>query len=355
MGRPQQRERDRKRSAATCQRIDSLFAPAKKRAREPSTNSTSEDLSVDDRQILPLSSAVSRPIELSNRDESEISSSLSTATGPEPCQNDTPTSHEQDSVPVAATAADSDGDHAVAAVVPQVVDIGALIENCSEQQATAKLRSLAPQEKYALLKNHSSPGPEFAFPSTFIGRCNRSFRRVWLQDNSWLAYSTVLDGGFCMPCALFSSNVSGQLVSKPFRKWNKMSECFSNHSSTKYHQDSLVLADSFTHKIENPETELPSLMDQRRAANIQKNRQLIKSIVEAILYCGKQGIALRGDNKSIDGHGNPGNLLALLKLLSLNNGLLKEHLESPGMRNATYLSPRTQNEIIDVLGNHIVL
>ena len=74
-----------------------------------------------------------------------------------------------------------------------------------------------------------------------------------------------------------------------------------------------------------------------------------------MLFCGRQCIALCGDAESGDGPGNPGNLLALLKPLSVNNSLLREHMESPVMKNAKYLSPRTQNEIVEVLGKHIIL
>ena len=75
-----------------------------------------------------------------------------------------------------------------------------------------------------------------------------------------------------------------------------------------------------------------------------------------MLFCGRQCIALRGDNEDIiAGEGNPGNLLALLKLLAVHDDALRAHLDSPAIRNATYLSHRTQNEIIEVLGQHIIL
>ena len=64
---------------------------------------------------------------------------------------------------------------------------------------------------------------------------------------------------------------------------------------------------------------------------------------------------ITGDSEHIGDAGNAGNLLALLKLLSVNDDLLRKHLESPAMRNATYLSHRMQNEIIEVLAQHMIL
>ena len=44
---------------------------------------------------------------------------------------------------------------------------------------------------------------------------------------------------------------------------------------------------------------------------------MLKSIVRAILFCGRQCIALRGNSEQLDTPGNPGNFLSLLKLLSV--------------------------------------
>ena len=72
-----------------------------------------------------------------------------------------------------------------------------------------------------------------------------------------------------------------------------------------------------------------------------------------MLFCGKQCIALRGDAEKPETPGNPGNFLALLKLLATNDDILRKHLETPAMRNATYISPQSQNDLIEVIGEQI--
>ena len=57
---------------------------------------------------------------------------------------------------------------------------------------------------------------------------------------------------------------------------------------------------------------ITAVIDVQRAANIEKNRAVLKSIVHAILFRGQKCIALRGDSESFDTPGNPGNFLALL-------------------------------------------
>ena len=54
---------------------------------------------------------------------------------------------------------------------------------------------------------------------------------------------------------------------------------------------------------------------------------------------------IRLKKEKLDFNGKSGNFLAMLKLLSKQNEPLKKHLESPYARNATYLSPKIQNDV----------
>ena len=116
----------------------------------------------------------------------------------------------------------------------------------------------------------------------------------------------------------------------------------------------MELADNLKSTIEHPNTIICKI-DACKAANIERNRSLLKSIARAILYCGKQYIALRGDREDIDTPGNHGNFLALLKVLAVHDGVVRSHLEAPVMRNATYMSAQTQNELIEVMCKHMIL
>ena len=49
------------------------------------------------------------------------------------------------------------------------------------------------------------------------------------------------------------------------------------------------------------------------------------------------------------------NFLSILKLISKYNETLASHLKNPAMKCVTYLSPQTQNELLDVIGKHIIL
>ena len=75
---------------------------------------------------------------------------------------------------------------------------------------------------------------------------------------------------------------------------------------------------------------------------IKRNRTVLKTIARAVPHCSRQCIALHGDVESIDKLGNPGNYLALLKLLAVYDDDLHGHLEAPAMRCVTQVSPLTQ-------------
>ena len=213
-------------------------------------------------------------------------------------------------------------------------DIGNYVKATLSAEETDKaVKHLPAGEKYTLLKHHSVPSDLFVFPITYAGGCNRNFRMCWLKEHPWLVYSQVLDGAFCIPCALFCMNRGnrGQLVNKPFIAWQKKSEKFKEHERAHYHQESLELAEAFIHSVENPEHTVPALSDQRRAANIERNRSVLKIVTNAVLYCARQCIGLRGDSEKLDSPGNPGNFLSF------------------------YMSSTTQNELIDIISNHIIL
>ena len=354
MGRREQREREQKRAASTCQTLD-RFLPAAKHvsAREdPETSGHRDGASLIELEP-PGNSSPVHPGQSEVGQEEPITKNCD-----EPADQDVslPVS-QRPTVGLSEPSGQSSGPAAA-----ECVDVGLFVKDCeSEQEVAQKLQELPQEKKYALLTQHRHPPQGFQFPTTFVGGCNRSFRRSWLSDHRWLANSTQLDGAFCVPCALFNgSGVKGRLqlgklVTRPFRAWQKMSEKFAGHQLTKYHQACMELADDLKQRIEHPQEALPALLDQRRAENIEKNRAIVKSLARAVLFCGTECIALRGGSEQLDTPGNPGNFLALVRLLSEHDELLRNHPESPALRNVTYVSPRTQNEIIEVLGHHIIL
>lgn len=127
------------------------------------------------------------------------------------------------------------------------------------------------------------------------------------------------------------------------------------HCNTSLHHNKMLQLDDFKRRFQTQETSLPSLLDKSRNERIQQNTEVMKWVIQVIILCGKQCLPLRGHREKIDSSdGNPGNFIAILKLLAETNKTLKQHLYSPIARNATYISPKIQNEIIDIIAYEVL-
>ncbi|CAN7978548.1 unnamed protein product [Ixodes persulcatus] len=90
----------------------------------------------------------------------------------------------------------------------------------------------------------------------------------------------------------------------------------------------------------------------------ESNKAKLRTIAEAVLLCGRQDLALRGDKDSgrltlEESVKNDGNFRALLRYRA-NGGdcTLAEHIRTAG-NNALYSSPTIQNAFISIIGNLI--
>ena len=113
--------------------------------------------------------------------------------------------------------------------------------------------------------------------------------------------------------------------------WNKKSEKVREHEQCMYHQNAMEKAADLKQAVEHP--------------HIKGSREVLKYIARAVLYCGRQCIAQRGDAENLNRPGNPGNFLALVKVMAIDDDVLHSHLEAPAMRCVTNMSPQTQNEL----------
>ena len=226
----------------------------------------------------------------------------------------------------------------------------------SADEAAHAVNALSNGEKYKLLTDHFQPSSNFPFPKVFSHGCNWQFQHKWLSKYPWLVYSKVLNGGFCKFCSLFATERAqlGVLVNRPFTAWIKVQNIVDGHEKNRFHANAVMAAKDFQRSVENPQVNIDVRIKAQILDRIQENRHIVKCCAESILFCGRQCIALRGDVEKHDQTGNPGNFLSLMKVLANHNPILKNHLEKLRLRNATYLSPQTQNIIIDIIGKRII-
>ena len=118
---------------------------------------------------------------------------------------------------------------------------------------------------------------------------NRSFHHGWLKTYRWLVYSKSQDGGYCLPCVLFSPGSQtagnrGVLVRTPFKCWTKVSDVCCGHEQLKYHLDAQVAFEEFKSTMIRCEKSVASQHDGQRAEQLRKNQELIKSVAKTVHF-----------------------------------------------------------------------
>jgi len=189
---------------------------------------------------------------------------------------------------------------------------------------------------------------------------NRSFQLGWLKKYPGLIYSPLLQGGLCMYCILFSTRRSqlGPLVQSPFKQFHKAKEKLDGHfTGNKAHNEAVSQAMEFTAVMENKKDPINRQLNKEVAIRVAKNRIILKSIVETVIFCARQNIPLRGhrdDAKFLaKGHGNSGNFQALLNFrVEAGDKVLEEHFKTAN-RTCTYRSKTIQNELIKLCGDQL--
>ncbi|KAL4144132.1 hypothetical protein QTP88_006359 [Uroleucon formosanum] len=172
------------------------------------------------------------------------------------------------------------------------------------------------------------------------------FQHHWLTSYSWLLYSEIKSGAFCRFCVVFAkcggvgNQKLGFLSIEPFNNWKKAKEVFNKHSSLEYHKTAALKADSFLNVFSKKQKSIVDALDDDRSKQIINNRKRLLPIVECIILCGKQEIALRGhrDFGPIDfisaSAKNEGNFREILKYKVKDDDCIRSFLKSEDNVNA---------------------
>lgn len=229
-----------------------------------------------------------------------------------------------------------------------LMDIAAFIDNVVESD----------WDKLALIKQ-KIPSLE-SLPVIKQSGHTRRFQPSWCSKYPWLKYSRSEDGGYCVACVLFGGTSGGGqllgiLVNKPMQKYKKATEVLSSHNSNKYHITAMAKMVAFTNTMENPEKAVDVMLQTQKQAIIENNKQLLVSIIESILFCGRNILPLRGHRDSgtlkLEGESQSGEgvFRALLRFRAQVDDKLKRTITT-SPKNSSLLSPTVQNELIDIAG-----
>ncbi|XP_026819121.1 52 kDa repressor of the inhibitor of the protein kinase-like [Rhopalosiphum maidis] len=190
-----------------------------------------------------------------------------------------------------------------------------------------------------------------------IGYCfGKNFQLGWIKRFPWVVYSRIGEQGVvCKYCAIFGRKFGGKGSHQ-----KKAIEKFNEHSKTEFHKSNAMRADNFVAVYSKNCQNIIQKLDSARTIQIYQNRKRLIPIIQTIIICGRQEIALRGTSDygplSLDNSEptyNDGNFRALLRMrISCEDKNLTYHIENQAL-NASYISPMIQNNFINICGKII--
>ncbi|CAI6370250.1 unnamed protein product [Macrosiphum euphorbiae] len=236
-------------------------------------------------------------------------------------------------------------------LLPQINDIALFIN-----------RSLNDEEKLLVLRNVWKPPKMYKYPLLEQNKKRGLiFQSKWFDEFSWLVYSEIKKGAFCKFCAIFSKTGGalnqplGQLVLVEYTNWKKAKKVFQNHCKLEYHINATLDAEHFINVLEKKEKSIIEQLDSDRIVQVKKNRKRLVPIIECILLCGRQELALRGHrgekrNILIDENAiqNAGNFRAILQFRAKGDIFLQNVLEGTDTINEAQCFSVLADETTDI-------
>jgi hypothetical protein len=138
----------------------------------------------------------------------------------------------------------------------------------------------------------------------------------------WLSYSPTEDKVYCIVCKQFSTTdgKSNQLARNGSNDWRHIFYKLDNHEASPNHLQSEVRKVMY---LSNQRVDIKSL--QNSNTEVTENREIVKIILEVLLYLACQNSSFRGNDESWLSK-SQGNFLELIKLFAKHNELLSSYI-----------------------------
>lgn len=183
---------------------------------------------------------------------------------------------------------------------------------------------------------------------------NRVYTRCFSEANykkyPWLTGSSTTNKLYCWACLLFCTDTS---------PWNKTGFNNLNYLVTACdkHQKSLSHIRAFNtlqtfgfQRIDHSLNLQKKIADSLHNEKVKENRIILRRLIDAVIFLGKQECPFRGHNESSYST-NKGMYIELLEFLSTYEQTIANHLKTATIFRGT--SPVIQNDLIDAVGSVI--
>ncbi|XP_050056174.1 zinc finger MYM-type protein 1-like [Aphis gossypii] len=134
--------------------------------------------------------------------------------------------------------------------------------------------------------------------------------------------------------------------------WKNLKRTIESHECSSNHLQSEISRGLYTKNIR-----LDTNLLHTANKEVESNREILRVVIEALIFIAQQNIAIRGHNEKITSL-NTGNFLELLKLLSNYHPVLNTHLDkiknTSTANRLTFMSNKSQNKILKILGDLVL-
>ena len=153
------------------------------------------------------------------------------------------------------------------------------------------------------------------YPIHTSGTVKTSFQASWYCLYPWIEYSVERDRVYCFPCHFFGSNDNKRLCYSGYSDWKHTTRkrgTLTIHDTSRKHREAVLSWKDYQSTVVTDSTIANQLISTSRR-QVSENRQYVLHLMEALQYCGQQGIPLRGHREveATDDSINVGNYLTL--------------------------------------------
>uniref|UniRef100_A0A8C7XI81 Zinc finger MYM-type protein 1-like n=1 Tax=Oryzias sinensis TaxID=183150 RepID=A0A8C7XI81_9TELE len=170
----------------------------------------------------------------------------------------------------------------------------------------------------------------------------RHFQVTNYERYPWLTGSEVHCKLYCWECLLFALDRHGVWSHTGFGNLTCLTKAAKKHQNTAGHLQSIVLSKTFGEsRVELQLNEHARRQTELHNEKVKKNREILKRLIDCVLYLGKQELSFRGSS-------NRGNYLELLSVIAESNTDLHYHLSTNEAFSGT--SGKIQDDLISAIG-----
>ena len=187
-----------------------------------------------------------------------------------------------------------------------------------------------------------------SYPKKKQGKANRSFNPEWYRNYSWLEYFEELDACFCFPCRVLLTNSKEKVFTRTgFSDWKhalSTGKGIIGHNGSKGHENAMALWQE-----RNLREKEKSRQIQNQVLSVtSEHKKWIFAVFNVVRFLSANGLPFRGDTEHDIDSGDGLFIRAFSQLIfNLDPNLKDIYNRLP--RNAKYVSPDIQNEMISIM------